>query len=87
MNDFEIGYIMGLVVGEGCFASDRNRYSLEINLHETDPEPLEYIQMRLGGRIYGVYEHNNHRFWRYLLRGIQLRKNILLFYKYRTFSD
>jgi hypothetical protein len=52
MTEFEIGYLMGLVVGEGSFTGDRRQYCLAINLHESDIQPLLTVKRLLGGRIH-----------------------------------
>lgn len=50
MTEFEIGYLMGLVVGEGSFTGDRSQYCLSIKLHESDLQPLLTAQRLLGAR-------------------------------------
>jgi hypothetical protein len=68
MNGFDIGYVMGLFVGEGCFTSYRRRHGGEcpvcsMRLHVRDPQPLLAVQRLLGGKIYGrsviplLFEH------------------------------
>src|SRR6267142_1917549 len=80
MTEFEIGFLMGLVVGEGCFSSGGSwGPCLVIVLHERDPDPLLRAQRLLGGKIYGPYHHNGRHFLRYVLRGAALRAAIPLF--------
>ena len=31
LTEFEVGYLMGLIVGEGSFTGDRKKYRLDIN--------------------------------------------------------
>ena len=54
---FHIGYLMGLLVGEGSFTGDRKAPALQVKLHEADPLPLLNLQRALGGRIHGPYHH------------------------------
>jgi hypothetical protein len=79
MTDFEIGYIMGLVVGEGSFTGDRRKGWLSIKLHMNDPEPLLNVQRLLGGRIYGPYHNNGRHFLHYRLYGPELVSALPLF--------
>lgn len=79
MTDFEIGYIMGLIVGEGSFTGDREKGWLAIKLHMNDPEPLLEAQRLLGGRIYGPYHNNGRHFLYYKLYGLELVEAIPLF--------
>ena len=54
---FQIGYLMGLIVGEGSFTGDLRAPVLAVQLHENDPLPLLALQRVLGGRIYGPYHY------------------------------
>jgi hypothetical protein len=82
MTDFEIGYIMGLIVGEGSFTGDRKKGWLSIKLHMNDPAPLLEAQRVLGGRIYGPYHNNGRHFLHYRLYGRELVEALPLFKKY-----
>jgi len=76
---FELGYVMGLIVGEGSFTGDRHHPALSVKLHQRDPEPLRSLLTALGGRIYGPYHHDGRRYLLYFLRGPALRQAIPLF--------
>ena len=73
MLPFDLGYAMGLIVGEGSFTGDRLQPSLEIKMHRRDMEPLEHLQRTLGGRIFGPYAHGGRNLYAYMLRGRELR--------------
>ena len=73
MDEFAVGYAMGLIVGEGSFTGDRQQPSLEVKLHRRDLEPLEHLQRTLGGRIYGPYARGGRDHYAYMLRGRELR--------------
>ncbi|MDB4886259.1 MAG: hypothetical protein JWN79_1697 [Gemmatimonadetes bacterium] len=79
VHDFEIGYIMGLVVGEGSFTADRQQPYLQVKLHARDPFPLRFLEERLGGRVYGPYTHQGRHYFTWLLRGPSLREAIPMF--------
>jgi hypothetical protein len=71
-DEFKLGYIMGLIVGAGTFTGDRFRATLELKLHEDNPEPLVAIQEELGGVLYGPYNHANRRYFLWRITGKQL---------------
>jgi hypothetical protein len=73
VEDFALGYAMGLVVGEGSFTGDRQQPSLEIRTHRRDLEPLEDVRRVLGGRIFGPYAHGARHLYVYMLRGGELK--------------
>jgi len=79
MNEFDIGYVMGLVVGEGSFTGDRKQAALQVKMHERDPYPLFHLQRLLGGRVFGPYDHGQRRYYVYSLRGVELMHAIPLF--------
>ena len=76
---FDLGYAMGLIVGEGSFTGDRVSPVLSVKLHELDPQPLRFLRRTLGGRICGPYEHARRHYRQYFLRGPDLRERIPLF--------
>lgn len=82
VREFDIGYIMGLVVGEGSFTADRQQPFLQVKLHVRDPFPLRYLADRLGGRVYGPYRHQTRHYYTWLLRGPDLRAAVPLFRDY-----
>lgn len=82
MTEYEKGFIVGLIVGEGCFGGDKQNPGVFIRLHADDPEPLNFVKERLGGKIYGIYERQGRRFWDYILRGMELRAQINFFFNY-----
>jgi len=82
MQPFEIGYVMGLIVGEGSFTADRKQPYLQLKLHARDPFPLRFLADRLGGKVYGPYDHGGRNYFIWLLRGPDLRRAVPLFRDY-----
>ncbi|SRR5260370_41563747 len=82
MNDFDIGYCMDLIVGEGSFTGDKNAPSLAVKLHASDPLPLLKLQETFGGSIDGPYCHQGrvYRIWQ--LRGPELIRALPLLDRY-----
>jgi hypothetical protein len=82
VREFDIGYIMGLVVGEGSFTADRQQPYLQVKLHVRDPFPLRHLADTLGGRVYGPYRHQTRHYYTWLLRGPALKSAIPIFQHY-----
>src|SRR5215218_576063 len=82
VREFDIGYIMGLVVGEGSFTADRRQPYLQVKLHVRDPFPVRHLADRLGGRVYGPYRHRTRHYYTWLLRGPALKAAIPIFHAY-----
>jgi hypothetical protein len=79
VQQFEIGYIMGLVVSEGSFTADRQQPYLQVKMHARDPFPLRFLSEQLGGRVYGPYNHQGRHYFTWLLRGSELRNALPIF--------
>ena len=82
VREFDIGYIMGLIVGEGSFTADRRQPYLQVKLHARDPFPVRHLADRLGGRVYGPYRHQTRHYYTWLLRGAALRAAVPIFLAY-----
>ena len=66
-------------VGEGSFTGDRKQPVLAIKLHEDDLAPLQLVQEKLGGKIYGPYCHDGRRYYLWRLMGRSLQASLPLF--------
>jgi hypothetical protein len=82
VDSFDLGYAMGLIVGEGSFTGDRQQPSLEVKGHRRDTEPLEHLQKVLGGRVFGPYAHGGRNLYAYMLRGRELRDALPIIQKH-----
>jgi hypothetical protein len=81
---FGLGYLMGIVVGEGSFTSGPR---LSVALHECDPEPLRALMERFGGTIYGPYvtrrrDGKSTPMWQWKLGGPALWRALPVFDQY-----
>jgi hypothetical protein len=79
ISEFDLGYIMGIVVSEGSFTGDWRNPCLQIKLHQRDVAVLEFLQRTLGGKIYGPYHHGDRHYSMWLLRGRELDRAVALF--------
>jgi hypothetical protein len=74
VDEFGLGYALGLLAAEGSFTGDRNQPSVELKLHRRDVAPLEHLQRTFGGKIFGPYDHGGRHVYAYMLRGADLRR-------------
>jgi hypothetical protein len=77
-----LGYVMGLIVGEGSFTADRRQPALSVKLHARDRLPLESLQKLFGGRVFGPYDNHGRRYLVWHLRGEPLRRALPLLERY-----
>ena len=86
MDQFDLGYAMGLIVGQGSFTGDRQQPSLEVKLHRRDLAALEHIARVFGGRIFGPYAYGGRNLYAYMLRGRELKDALPLLQQHLPIS-
>lgn len=75
---FEIGYLLGVLVGEGSFGGDGKQPQITLRMH-TDHELLFLWIMEHfpGGKLYGPYHHGGRSYYQWMARGAFLRDELL----------
>jgi hypothetical protein len=76
---FQLGYAMGIIVGEGSFTGSGVVPVLSVKLHARDPVPLQALRALLGGLAFGPYRHGGRHYFVYRLGGAELRRALPLF--------
>jgi len=78
MNEFEIGYLVGVLVGEGSFGGDGRQPHITLRMH-TDHEALfHWLENKLpNGKLYGPYHHANRSYYQWMARGEFLRNELI----------
>jgi hypothetical protein len=80
LDAFDLGYLMGLAVGEGSFTGDKQQPAFQLRMTEEDPEPIRRVNRLIGGSVYGPYNHSERRYYVLMLRGPALWRATTLFY-------
>jgi hypothetical protein len=80
LDAFDLGYLMGLAVGEGSFTGDKQQPAFQLRMTEEDPEPIRRVNRLIGGSVYGPYNHSERRYFVLMLRGPALWRATTLFY-------
>jgi hypothetical protein len=78
LDDFEVGFLIGILVGEGHFGGDGRQPQVTLRMH-TDHEALfRWLVERLpGSRLYGPYHHGGRSYYQWMARGECLRQRLL----------
>lgn len=78
LDDFESGFLLGVLVGEGHFGGDGRQAQVTLRMH-TDHEALfRWLVDRLpGSRLYGPYHHGGRSYYQWMARGACLRDTLL----------
>lgn len=78
MTEYDIGFFVGLMVGEGHFGGDGRQPHITLRMH-TDHEGLfRWLERTFpGGRLYGPYHHGGRSYFQWMARGAYLRDAIV----------
>jgi hypothetical protein len=72
--EFDIGFLIGLLVGEGHFGGDGRQPQITLRMHTDHAAVFEWLVDRFpGGRLYGPYDHSGRRYYQWMARGVYLR--------------
>lgn len=77
MDDFDAGFLVGVLVGEGSFGGDGRQPAITVRMH-TRHEALFHRLSAIvpGSRLYGPYHHSGRSYFQWLVRGPALRRLI-----------
>jgi hypothetical protein len=77
-SDFEVGLLVGILIGEGHFGGDGRQPQITLRMH-TDHEALfRWLEKTFpGGRLYGPYHHGGRHYFQWMARGRFLREELL----------
>ncbi|MBA2607556.1 MAG: hypothetical protein H0U92_01295 [Actinobacteria bacterium] len=80
MSEFDAGFIVGLLVGEGHFGGDGRQPQVILRMHVDHKAVFDWVVDRVpGGRLYGPYEHDGRRYYQWMVRGTYLREAFVPF--------
>ena len=71
---FEIGALVGLLVGEGHFGGDGRIPHVTLRMHVRHERMFRWIVAHFGGRLYGPYHHSGRSYFQWMARGAYLRE-------------
>ena len=74
----EIGFLLGVLVGEGHFGGDGRQPQITLRMH-TDHEALfRWLEETFpGGKLYGPYHHGGRSYYQWMARGEFLRQTLV----------
>jgi hypothetical protein len=84
-SDLQIGFLLGVLVGEGSFGGDGRQPAITVRMHirhETLFQRL--VEIVPGSRLYGPYHHSGRSYFQWFVRGPALRHLIPLLDRYLT---
>ena len=76
--DLEVGYLLGLLAGEGHFGGDGRQPQVTLRMHTRHEGTFRWLERTFpGGRLYGPYHHGGRAYFQWMARGTTLVKDVL----------
>ena len=80
LTDREVGYLLGVLAGEGHFGGDGRQPHITLRMHTRHADLFHWIERRLPkGKLYGPYHHANRSYYQWMARGQFLREEFAPF--------
>ncbi len=74
---FELGFLVGLLVGEGHFGGDGRQPHVTLRMHVRHEAIFRWLERTFpGGRVYGPYHHGERDYLQWMARGAFLRDEL-----------
>jgi hypothetical protein len=74
ISDFDAGFLVGLLVGEGHFGGDARQPQITLRMHTDHAAVFSWLLEHVpGGRLYGPYHHSGRSYYQWMARGPFLR--------------
>jgi len=71
---FEVGLLVGLLVGEGHFGGDGRQPQVTLRMHVRHERLFHWlVRVFPGGKLYGPYDHGGRHYYQWMARGTYLR--------------
>jgi hypothetical protein len=78
LTDFESGFLVGLLVGEGHFGGDGRQPQVTLRMHVRHEQIFRWLERRVPcGRLYGPYNHSGRQYYQWMVRGRPLREELV----------
>jgi hypothetical protein len=78
MTEFEEGFLLGILVGEGHFGGDGRQPQVTVRMHVRHEEMFRWLSEKVpGSRLYGPYNHGGRHYFQWMVRGQTLREELL----------
>jgi len=75
---FESGFLVGLLVGEGHFGGDGRQPHVTLRMHVRHEAIFRWLERTFpGGRVYGPYHHGGRDYLQWMARGAFLRDELM----------
>jgi hypothetical protein len=73
LDDYSLGVLIGVLIGEGHFGGDGVRAQVTVRMHVRHERLFRWLERSVpGSRLYGPYDHGGRRYFQWMVRGTAL---------------
>ena len=78
LSDFDRGFFIGLLAGEGSFGGDGRQPQVVLRMHVRHEAIFRWLEARFPRcRLYGPYHHSGRSYYQWMARGRALVQDVL----------
>jgi len=78
LDEFSVGFLIGLLVGEGHFGGDGRQPQITLRMHVKHEKLFRWLERTVpAGKLYGPYNHGGRAYFQWMVRGQQLRNGLV----------
>jgi hypothetical protein len=78
LSEFDSGFLLGILVGEGHFGGDGRQPQITLRMHTDHANLFTWLERTVpGSRLYGPYHHGGRHYYQWMCRGESLRAHLL----------
>lgn len=78
LNEFDRGFLIGLMVGEGSFGGDGKQPQVTLRMHTRHEALFQWLMERFPRtKLYGPYNHGGRSYYQWMARGRTLVEDLL----------
>jgi hypothetical protein len=78
LSDFDRGFLIGLLIGEGSFGGDGRQPQVVLRMHTRHEAIFRWLEARFPNcRLYGPYHHGGRSYYQWMARGRALVEDLL----------
>ena len=75
---FQLGVLVGLLIGEGHFGGDGRQPQITLRMHTRHRSMFDWLARTFpGSKLYGPYLHGGRDYMQWMVRGTYLREAVL----------
>lgn len=88
LSEFDQGFLVGLLVGEGSFGGDGKQPQVTLRMHTRHEALFRWLVAKIPtSRLYGPYHHGGRSYYQWMARGRALVDDLLPLLERRLDND